>query len=110
MRIALLHLSDFHIRDKEKILDQKVNGILSALNVLSEIDDYIVVFSGDLSNSGRINEFKRSKHIFFRLIEGLKEKNNNKFINLFMVPGNHDLCLPPNAREGKDIQERKRQT
>lgn len=105
MRLALLHLSDFHIRDRDKILDPKVNGVLSALNVLSEIDDYVVVFSGDLSNSGRINEFKRSKYIFFQLIEGLKKKNNNKFINLFMVPGNHDLCLPPNAREGKDIQE-----
>ena len=40
-----------------------------------------------------------------QIISRVKVKNGNKFVNLFMVPGNHDLCLPENPREGKDIQE-----
>lgn len=105
MKIAIVHLSDFHIRAGEKFLTQKTDGILSALNVLGKVDDYIVVFSGDLTNSGQINEFKQSRYLIGKIISGIKQKNDNKFVNLFMVPGNHDLCLPENARVRKDIQE-----
>ena len=104
MKIAIIHLSDFHVSDKDHFLDIKINGVLSAINILHNIDDFIVVFSGDLSNSGQVNEFKKSRFLIGRLINGIKLKNNNKFVNLFMVPGNHDLCLPKNARERKDIQ------
>lgn len=105
MKIAIVHLSDFHIHDRDKFLSQKTDGLLSALNILGKIDDYIVVFSGDLSYSGQINEFKQSRYLLGKIISGIKLKNNNKFVNLFMVPGNHDLCLPQNARKRKDIQE-----
>jgi len=105
MKIAILHLSDFHIRAKDCFLNQKIDGVLSALNALGKIDDYIVVFSGDLSYSGQISEFKRSKYLLHKIISGIKQKNDNKFVRLFMVPGNHDLCLPENARVRKEIQK-----
>lgn len=105
MKIAIVHLSDFHIGDRDTFLEPKITGILSSLNILSNIDDYIVVFSGDLAHSGQVNEYKASRYLFGKIIIGIKAKNNNKFVNLFMVPGNHDLCLPTNPREGKDIQE-----
>ena len=105
MKIAIVHLSDFHIHSSEQFLPQKTEGILAALNVLGKVDDYIVVFSGDLSYSGQVNEFKQSRYLLGKIIRGIKQKNDNKFVNLFMVPGNHDLCLPENARVRKDIQE-----
>lgn len=105
MKIAIVHLSDFHIHAGDQFLSQKTEGILSALNVLGKVDDYIVVFSGDLSHSGQVNEFKQSRYLLGKIISGIKQKNDNKFVNLFMVPGNHDLCLPENARVRKDIQE-----
>lgn len=105
MKIAIVHLSDFHIHAGDQFLPQKTEGILSALNILGKVDDYIVVFSGDLSHSGQVNEFKQSRYLFGKIISGIKQKNDNKFVNLFMVPGNHDLCLPENARVRKDIQE-----
>lgn len=104
MKIAIVHLSDFHINAGERFLSQKIDGVLSALNILGKVNDYIVVFSGDLSYSGQVNEFKSSRYLFGKIINGIKQKNDNKFVNLFMVPGNHDLCLPKNARERKDIQ------
>ncbi len=105
MKIAVLHISDFHIRSGDHFLEEKISGLLSALNVLGKVDDYLVVFSGDLSNSGQVNEFKKSRYLLSRIINGIKQKNDNKFINFFMVPGNHDLCLPKDARERKDIQK-----
>lgn len=105
MKIAIIHLSDFHVREGDQFVSQKTKGVLSALNVLGKVDDYIVVFSGDLSYSGKINEFKQSRYLMGKIISGIKQKNDNKFVNLFMVPGNHDLHLPQNARVRKDIQE-----
>lgn len=105
MKIGIVHLSDFHIHEGDRFLAQKIDGVLSALNVLGALDDYIVIFSGDLSNSGQVNEFKCSRYLIGRIINGIKQKNNNKFVNFFMVPGNHDLCIPLNARERKDIQD-----
>lgn len=105
MKIAMLHLSDFHVKDGDYFLPKKTEGIFSALNVLGVVDEYMVVFTGDLANSGQINEYKRSRYIFNLLINELKKRNNNKFVNLLMVPGNHDLCLPKKARTGEDISD-----
>ena len=46
MKVAIVHLSDFHIHDKDRLLNQKINGILTALNAIGNVDEYIVVFSG----------------------------------------------------------------
>lgn len=104
MKVAIIHLSDFHICENDKFIAQKTDGILSALNVLGTIDDFVIAFSGDLSRSGHVNEFKNSRRLFGKLINGIKQKNGSKYVNVFMVPGNHDLCLPPHARTRKDIQ------
>ena len=105
MKVAIIHLSDFHIKSGERFERAKINGILSSLNALGKIDEYLVVFSGDLANSGSINEYRQSRFLFGQLISGIKQKNQDKFVNLFMVPGNHDLCLPENARTCEDIQQ-----
>ena len=105
MKIAIIHLSDFHIKEKEQFSPQKIAGMLSSLNVIGEVDDYLIIFSGDLSFSGKPNEYKSSRYLFGRMIAGIKEKNNNKFVDLYMVPGNHDLYFPPNPRDRKSIQE-----
>ena len=86
MKVAIIHLSDFHIKDRERFERAKLNGIISSLNALGEVDEYLVVFSGDLANSGSINEYKQSRYLFAQLINGIKQKNNDKFVNLLMVP------------------------
>lgn len=104
MKIAIIHLSDFHIKDGDKIINQKIDGFLSGLNIFKDIYEYAIIFSGDLAFSGQINEYKNARRLLSRLINGIKIKNGNKYVNLFMVPGNHDLCLPETARDRKSIQ------
>lgn len=104
MRIGIVHFSDFHVKENEHFLDEKIQKIQSALNVLGQVDGYVMVFTGDLSNSGKINEFKQSRYIISRLISIIKEKNSNNFVNLCIVPGNHDLSLPKECRDCKAIQ------
>ena len=78
MKIAIVHLSDFHIHEGERLLDQKINGIVSALNVLGNVDDYVVVFSGDLSYSGQVNQFKQARPIFEKILKGIKQKKRKQ--------------------------------
>ena len=79
MKVAIIHLSDFHIKDREHFERAKINGIVSSLNALGQLDEYLVVFSGDLANSGGINEYRQSRFLFGQLIGGIKQKNNDKF-------------------------------
>ena len=39
MKIAIVHLSDFHIHSSEQFLPQITEGILAALNGLGKVDD-----------------------------------------------------------------------
>lgn len=105
MKVAIIHLSDFHIKSWDHFEFEKIEGIVSSLNTLGKVDEYIIVFSGDLANSGAVNEYKKSRFLFGHLISKIKQKNNNKFVNLLIVPGNHDLCLPEDSRTGREIQE-----
>lgn len=105
MKIAILHLSDFHVNAGERFIKEKINKFLESLNIIGNVDEYVIVFSGDLANSGQINEYKSSRNIIGRIISGIKEKHNNKFIDLLMIPGNHDLTLTVESRKGSDIQE-----
>ena len=60
MKIGIVHISDTHIKAKDRFISKKINGVVSALNSLGKVDDYVVVFSGDLSDSGKIEEFNNA--------------------------------------------------
>ena len=104
MKIAIIHLSDFHIKNGSRFIIEKIRKISDATSACGSVDECIIVFSGDLAWSGKMEEYKQSRFVFNNLITGLKEKLNGKYIKLIMVPGNHDLCLPENSRNQKDIQ------
>lgn len=105
MKIAIIHLSDFHVHDNDHFLTPKINGLLSALNLLGKIDDYSIIFTGDLANSGQVNEYKQARFLLGKLVKGVKQKNGNKYVNMFVIPGNHDLYLPSSPRDREYIQE-----
>ena len=86
MKIAIVHLSDFHIKENDKFAFQKVEKLISALNVCGKVDEYIVVFSGDFAYSGKINEYKKARELMSKIIRELKTKNNNNFVKIFFKP------------------------
>lgn len=105
MKIALIHISDFHVRENESFISGKIQKFVDSLNALGSVDDYVVLFSGDLAHSGQINEYKRSRYIMGKIIDGIKQKNNGKFVNVLIVPGNHDLTLTKDSRNRAYIQK-----
>lgn len=101
MRIALVHLSDFHIQDR-KCLHEKIDKLIKSFNLINDIDKFIIVFTGDLADRGQINEYKSSRWVIGKLIVGLKNISKTS-VDLVMVPGNHDLSTLM-GRNFDDIQ------
>jgi len=101
MKILFLHLSDLHI--KEIFQDNiKIDKIIKAVKSLGAANIYIPICSGDLAYSGKEKEYENVKNFLDTLLEGL-EKNEMKVINTYLVPGNHDMLFPENARGSADI-------
>lgn len=103
MNIAFVHFSDFHINSDSHFLNYKIKATIKAISTIQNIDEYVIIFSGDLVNSGNANEYKKARFLMNKLLYEIKELNGGKFTNLFYVPGNHDLSLPQNARIAEDI-------
>ena len=106
MRIAIVHLSDFHIKDKDIINYNKVSGFVSSLKSFEKIDDVMIVISGDIAYSGKINEYKTYEKLKNSLINKIKsELCLNTFIPIYTVPGNHDINYDVLERKHKEIVE-----
>lgn len=103
MKTAIIHISDFHIKENDHFIVDKIDKIANALNVLGKIDKYIVIFSGDLAYSGKINEYKKARFVIGKIYENLKRISNNERVEILMVPGNHDMVLDENSRDCDDI-------
>lgn len=83
MRLLLLHISDIHIKSDNNKEHFNIIKMVEALNVLGKLDECIIVLSGDITNSGNINEFKAAGYIIGGLVKELKAKSSK--IDIFML-------------------------
>jgi predicted phosphodiesterase len=100
--LTWLHLSDWQQRDKDfkhqVISDALFEDIRNRATIsrdLAKVD--FIVFSGDLTYSGRAEEYKLAKE---QLLAPLLEEFKISSDKLFFVPGNHDM-----DRTKKDFTE-----
>ncbi|MBN7576855.1 metallophosphoesterase [Clostridium beijerinckii] len=106
MKILFLHLSDIHITDKANIEPKKIDGIISALEMIKNFDECVIICSGDLTNRSKVNEYKNIKRLLGSILHRIKESYlKDKFIKLLLVPGNHDADFEGITRTGIDIQK-----
>lgn len=90
--IRVLHLSDFHFREKdqwnaERVLI-KMSGAISDF-VNGGLKPDLVVLSGDLAHSGKRQEYKLASQWIDEYL--MKALHGFQKSNLFIVPGNHDV-------------------
>jgi hypothetical protein len=90
LKIAILHLSDIHLRNKGNSVFEKIESIGNAVkSELYGVDELIVLISGDLAFSGKAIEYE----LGMTLIEGIKDsisKHRDINIKTIIIPGNHD--------------------
>lgn len=95
MKIMFLHLSDLHIKDNGGYNAFQLDKIVDAAISVGNIDHIVILVSGDLAFSGKRNEYKQVNRCINHIINVYREKSHlSGYINVYCVPGNHDICYP----------------
>lgn len=103
MKIVFVHISDIHITEDFNVNSSKIDRLICAIrSKLIKADECIVICSGDVTKTAHINEYKVARKYFGKIISKIGMKID-KFVHLFIVPGNHDLSLQEDSRTSKDI-------
>jgi predicted MPP superfamily phosphohydrolase len=90
MKLAILHLSDIHLKSNNNSIMSKKESILAAIqNYVLEVDSLYGVITGDVAYSGLESEY----YVAIELIDFIKDHikaYSNKLADIIAIPGNHD--------------------
>lgn len=104
MRILFLHLSDLHIQSSTAFDRFHIEKMLDSLRMTKGFDHMVMIFSGDIAQSGEAIQYDTARRIVatvFRLCKSKKIYTNR--IDVLCVPGNHDVLHGPNPRTAQEL-------
>ena len=104
MKILFLHLSDFHIRDKQGVNVFQLHKIADATNSFTHIDHIAIILSGDIAFSGLRHQYESAYHCIGNIISRLKSNGFSGQCYVLCVPGNHDVDHGVKARTSRELQ------
>jgi hypothetical protein len=95
MLIAIVHFSDLHFQK-----DEEKNFMLSRLDKLRGairsqtigVKNVFIAVTGDIAFSGNELEYLHAQKFFTNLITNISLEDQ-KNVNLILIPGNHDCCF-----------------
>ncbi|MCP3060966.1 metallophosphoesterase [Myxococcus sp. K38C18041901] len=87
--IKILHISDLHRTNDEKVSNPEVlNDLLAAIRTFNDGPFDLIVLSGDITQEATEDEFKEAEQFLddlaTKLMNGVRER-------IIVVPGNHDI-------------------
>lgn len=94
MKFLMIHLSDSHISSTASYNNEKFIKMIDALGIIKNVEEFALIFSGDLTNTGNRNECILANRFIGRFWSGVNNKFGlgiNKKDHVFIVPGNHDV-------------------
>jgi calcineurin-like phosphoesterase family protein len=119
MELKIVHLSDIHFRNEDKLIginsddnmrEDVVRELIRFSNEFGAIDAMIV--SGDIAFSGKIEEFAIARKWLYSILERTRSPN----AKIIVCPGNHDvdqavlndaiLDMHDKVRSEKDVEKR----
>lgn len=106
MKILFLHLSDAHLRQNTILSQINTNAIVRSLSQMGAFDECVLIFSGDITQSGGENEYKVAGGLFSKILKGISDRyfGGKHYIPVMVVPGNHDnLAFNPD-REMEELK------
>jgi Calcineurin-like phosphoesterase len=101
MRLAIVHLSDLHIRTADSPLLSRANQIADAISsVTPEKLQVLLAWTGDIAFSGKAEEYKLATSLIEGVESALKSRATVQLLGSLFVPGNHDcdFALSGDAR------------
>lgn len=91
MKIAVLHLSDIHIKTDNNSILEKQDFISNAFrNDILDCSNLFVLVTGDIAFSGKKEEYEIAEYFFKTLEKQIKEYHSTIQINFIFCAGNHD--------------------
>lgn len=89
MKFKILHLSDFHFKNRDANQDVILSSLYTKLKELSDekISIDVIIITGDVAYSGKETEYIKAKEY----IEKILKLFNLPKSKVFIVPGNHDV-------------------
>ncbi|MDN3224056.1 STAND family AAA ATPase [Pseudomonas nunensis] len=95
-KLAVIHLSDIHIKSQNDSSLKKASIIASACFIdAREADECLIAITGDIAFSGSTEQYALAKKNLIDPIISALEKETGKPVYLSIVPGNHDCVLIP---------------
>lgn len=106
MRVLFLHLSDAHLKEDTILSTINANAIVRSLSQMGKFDECVLVFSGDIVQGGKENEYKVAGKLFGQILKGINDKyfDSKHHIPVLIVPGNHDNLTADPDRTMEDIK------
>lgn len=87
--LSIFHLSDIHLKENENSIVDNVENFANIIECETGKGDAVIfLVSGDLAFSGKEEQYKIAKELFFKIEN--KIVNKAKKINFIFAQGNHD--------------------
>lgn len=97
MSIAVLHLSDIHIKySNDPILSRAEKIARSVFYMLPDVSDLFVLVSGDVAYSGQDEEYNLALDFFIKIKQNIENEATCK-VHFIITPGNHDCNFKKNS-------------
>ncbi len=94
MNISIIHLSDFHLKESQNEIANKIDNISNAIKeFVMESEFLIIAVTGDIAYSGKSGEYKVAGSFLSNLSLNIKKHNPHLNIEYVIVPGNHDCNI-----------------
>lgn len=74
MKILFLHLSDAHLTQQTNLNEISTNAIVKSLSQMGNFDQCVLIFSGDIANSGSENEYRVAGSMLGKILKGINDK------------------------------------
>ena len=104
MKILFLHLSDLHIQSRSAYDKFHIEKMLDSLRMAKEFDRMVVIFSGDIAQSGESTQYDVASSMVAAIFRLSKSKGIfKKHIDVLCVPGNHDLLHSATPRTTEEL-------
>ena len=107
MEVILVQLTDIHIKTDEdyKNLDSKSESIANAINkhIIDDENTLLVLcITGDIAFSGREEQYLSAAIFLSDIINKIKQRYINLYIQVLSIPGNHDCEFDREDRAVRD--------
>ncbi len=104
MNQYFLIIGDIHLKETQKFDYEVLNAVANLFNNMQDVGGISIIIAGDVAYSAKKSEYLHFGKLLASLISFIKKALNKRvYINVYMVPGNHDINFDNKTRNRLDV-------